>query len=471
MSLFADAGQGWTPWHTQFSSCTRAHISALPSSCKHHVSHPTPTPPHPTAPRQRVTGAAVDPPVGPLPAFRGRLLLDPRPRLGQHASCRGGAVCGWGRGGRKAGFICCCSAPVLLPARLRLLANVLAHARAHACLAMQLSMRFLACQRAHGNRCRPAPCFQSGPGVQPSLLRRRCGYARSAWCCQHALMVLHVQLLTLGHALLLLRCRLHHHCRAPLHSNAWRIPPTRQAQQTVLVAPQKSMHPTCAVMATFFTPSGISKAGVASIPFIGLFAVALQVTARSPLQPPAARLVQVAVPACLCKCASAPLAARVWPSKLDSSLPQPSLRRPAQLPDPAHCTPACRSCSLCSAAAAGAAATSTLFPSNSLSCLRPACRSFLRSSSLWSAAAAATAATSTCCAATRCRPLLSARWIAGGDYTGDRRVAAVLLRRGWQVLEGGIASPTGPPAATATDALAANPPLHTTQVPPAGHSA
>lgn len=32
-----------------------------------------------------------------------------------------------------------------------------------------------------------------------------------------------------------------------------------------------------AVMATFFTPSGVSKAGVASIPFIGLFGVALQV--------------------------------------------------------------------------------------------------------------------------------------------------------------------------------------------------
>ena len=32
-----------------------------------------------------------------------------------------------------------------------------------------------------------------------------------------------------------------------------------------------------AVMASLFTPSGVSKAGVAGIPFIGLFGVALQV--------------------------------------------------------------------------------------------------------------------------------------------------------------------------------------------------
>lgn len=40
-------------------------------------------------------------------------------------------------------------------------------------------------------------------------------------------------------------------------------------------------------MATFFTPSGVSKAGVVNIPFIGLFGLALQASLALHSHPPA----------------------------------------------------------------------------------------------------------------------------------------------------------------------------------------
>lgn len=65
-----------------------------------------------------------------------------------------------------------------------------------------------------------------------------------------------------------------------LCSDAFVQPPTRPRHCLCCRAVLVFNHPSyvdAAVMASLFTPSGVSKAGVAGIPFIGLFGVALQV--------------------------------------------------------------------------------------------------------------------------------------------------------------------------------------------------
>lgn len=153
----------------------------------------------------------------------------------------------------------------------------------------------------------------------------------------------------------------------------------------------------CAVMATFFTPSGVSKAGVASIPFIGLFGVALQVWlgcyhAHCSLQIPSCcmRLQRLAAGLDLPISKISPWAMQCLPPRNIPSYHKHTL--PAN-PPPFH------------------------------------------SCSLWSAAAAATAATSTCCAGMRCRPLPSgpptAGALVGAAFALWHRLLACLALMCW----------------------------------------